>query len=861
MNSRREWGKHAFVKKLSFVAFVFVAGLAGADDPKIDFNVLTSRCVGPNTMSGRIADLSVFGPDPRTFYVAAATGGLWRTDNQGMTFTALFKEGPQNWGAVAVAPDNRDIVYAGSGEASSRNSVGWGEGLFKTEDGGKTWKKLGLAESYNIGRIAVHPKDNKVALVAATGPVWKRGGERGIFRTEDGGKTWVPVIKGDEWTGGIDIAFNSAKPNEVLAATWQRRRFPYNFQSGGPGSALYRSTDAGKTWKKVTKGLPPGPLGRIGLSWGVNKSNVVMATIERPPNGDLTRMSPDGSEASGGIFRSEDGGQSWRRMNLFNPRAFYFSIPRIDPSDDQVVYIPGVDLHKSTDGGRTVRNMNADPHSDYHAYWIDPKDPSHMIAGTDGGLYQTRDGGENWMLHDQLALGQFYAVTYDMRKPYWVYGGLQDNNSWGGPTQTVRGGVGAQEWRAVAGGDGFHFQVDWEDNTTYLAESQGGAISRGDFVSGIGGGGARPPGDSRRFNWSTPFIMSPHSPKTIYVGNNQLWRSVNQGKASTAIRPELTTNNPEKMKVGFGGVTPESTSAEHHCTIITISESPNKQGLIWVGTDDGNVQVTNDEGKTWTNVTKNIKGVPAETWVSCVFASRKDPNVAFVTFDGHRTGDFKPYIFKTEDMGKTWTPIMAGLPESQSVYTVCQGINNDHFLMCGTEGGLYFSLDQGLTWTKYNGSDFPNVRVDDIVIHPRDLDAVIATHGRAIWLVNISALDQMATTRDAMIFKPQNVLFLGRQTGGGDRVTHYRFPNPRFAVEVYFYLREAPKSKPKVMLRELTGQTLRSMDVDAKAGLNKVQIPLTPTKGDKTYNVVLSVGDKEYISGFTVEDVSLKLSE
>jgi len=795
-------------------------------------------------------------------YVAAASGGLWKSENQGMTFTPLFQQnGAMSLGSVACAPDDPNIVYLGTGEASSRNSAGWGDGLYKSEDGGKNWKKLGLDKSLQIGRIAVNPKNHNLVFVAATGNLWGAGGDRGLYRSEDGGKTLVPVIKGDDNTGAIDVIINPNKPNEMLAAMWQRRRWAYNFNSGGPGSALYRSTDSGKTWKKVAKGLPPGPLGRIGLTWSVSKPNVVMATVERPPNGDLAQVNPDGSEVSGGLFRSEDGGESFKRVNLYNPRPFYFSIPRIDPSNDQIVYVPGVDLSRSLDGGKTVRAFSSRPHSDYHAYWIDPKDGAHMFAGTDGGLYETRDNGETWMLHDSLPIGQFYAATFDMRKPYWVYGGLQDNNSWGGPTQSVRGGIGAWEWRAVNGGDGFHFQVDWEDNTTYYTESQGGAVTRGDFVSGIGGGGARPPGEARRFNWSTPIVLSPHSPKILYVANNQLWRSVTGGRNWTAMSPDLTTNNPAKMRIGEGSVTPESTSAEHHCTIITVGESAVKQGTIWTGSDDGQVQVTADDGKTWTNVTKNIPGVPEGTWVSRVTPSNFDANRCYVTLDGHRNGDFKPYVFVTEDLGKTWKSISNNLPGDRSVYVITEGLKNESFLMVGTEMGLFMSVDGGDSWKQYLGGTFPNVRVDDIKIHTRELDAVVATHGRAIWVINVSAMEQLNTSRPVSLFKPQNVLFLGRRTGGGDEVTHFRLPNPQFAGEVYFFCKKKPIQKPRLILKEMTGQVLRNVEVDAVAGLNKVSMNVVPAKGDKTYIVELLVDGIPYQTGLTVEDVSAKLAE
>lgn len=841
-----------------FLSVAVFGTTASAQTNSSFFDALTARSVGPTNMGGRIADIAVYEADPRIFYVASASGGVFKTTNAGMSYEAQFQqETSMSLGAIAVSATNPDIVWAGTGEANSRNSTAWGDGVYKSTDGGKTWKNMGLKTSRHIGSIVVDPKNPDVVFVGALGNLWAGGGERGLYKTTDGGKTWTTSLKTDGDTGIIEIIQNPKNNRELFAGTLQRRRMPYNFISGGPGSGLWKSTDAGQTWRKITKGLPPGNWGRTGMDYFFDNPKEMVLSVERPVTGDL--KSNNNPETSGGLFRSSDGGESWTRVNLINPRAFYFSIPRFDTKDKNQIWIPGVELHVSKDGGRTVRTTNVDVHADWHSFWVNPKDANHIIAGVDGGVYVSRDRGITWEMHDRMSLGQFYGITFDMRKPYWVYGGLQDNGSWGMPTQTVRGFTGPWDAVSLSGGDGFHVQVNPNDHRWVFSESQGGAVQRINQETGQGGS-ARPTGTGLRFNWSTPIILSSWNPEIVYIGSNRVHRSTNNGTSYTAISPDLTTNNPDKLKVGLGSVSPESTSAEVHCTIITISESARQQGIIWAGTDDGNVQVTQDDGLTWTNVTPGVEtGLPKGTWVSRVTASKYAAGRCYVTFDNHRWGDFKPYVFMTEDFGKTWKRIDAGIPDIESCYVIKEGVQNDSLLYLGTEMGLYFSLDRGATWSKFK-SNFPAVSVHDLAVHPRDLDLVVGTHGRSIWTINVSALESLTTSnldRSTFLCPPAPVYLLGRTRGDGHDTTHYRIPNSQPNITVFFNLKKAPTVKPTVTIQTAGGQPITSLDGEMKAGLQAVRFPSRNLgAGTRELRVVLKIGDIEQVTMVKVEDIS-----
>ena len=819
---------------------------------------LIPRSIGPTTVGGRIMNICVYEKEPRIYFVATASGGLWKTENAGITFKPIFdREGSISLGAVAVNPNDPNIIWVGTGEQSSRNSVAWGDGVYKSTDGGKTWKNMGLVETRHISKIVLDPKNPDIAYVGALGRLWGDNPERGVYMTTDGGKTWEQTLKVDEKTGCIDLAMDPKNPRVMLAAMWQRRRYPYDFVSGGPGSGLFKSNDSGRTWKKITQGVPAGPLGRIGISFYRNDPHIVTATIEYKPGAEEKRPRDGGQTArrGGGTFRSTDGGETWTMVNTLNPRPFYFSMPVQDPVDEKRIYIPSDQIDYTDDSGKTFKVMQTSIHPDFHAWWIDPKDNNHMIVGNDGGVYTTFDRGGAWMHNNSLPIGQFYAVAVDMRKPYWIYGGLQDNGSWGVPTQTQHGGVAFFDSVGVGGGDGFHAQVDPTDWATVYTESQGGAFGRYDLRGNPTGRVTVPRGAGNRFNWSTPFIISPHNPRTLYLGGHKLFKSVDRGAHWKAISPDLTTDDKSKQKAGQLSVTPENTGAEMHCTIITISESPTKEGLIYVGTDDGLVHVTQDGGVTWTNLTRNIPGLPRNTWCSRVLASKWEENRVYATFDGHRSNDFKPYVFVSEDLGKTWKSLASGLPDYDNVYVIREGEKNSNLLYLGSEMSLRVSLDLGATWTRFR-TEFPTVAVHDLLVHPRDLDLVIGTHGRSLWTLDVTGLEALDVDAmkisDVILAKPQNILLLGRQPNqawNGDFVSQVRNSQP--GTRIQYWLKAAAKT---VSLKVLTpaGEEISELDATSVAGLNV--IPWASGRvaaGD--YRVVLTVDGKTYTTSVKVE--------
>ena len=814
---------------------------------------LAPRCVGPTTMGGRVTDISVYEKEPRIFYVASASGGIWKTENGGISFTPEFQhEDTSNIGAVAVCQTNPDLVWVGTGEGTSRNSTGYGHGIYKSTDGGKTWTNMGLLGTYHFSRIVIDPRNCDTVYAGALGMLWGPNQDRGIFKTTDGGKTWKKLLYVNDKTGVADLAIDPSNPRVLLAAMWEHIRYPYNFISGGGGSGLYKSVDGGATWYQVHRGLPKTAVGRIGISYMRHNPKVVVATVE----------AKDGI----GTYRSTDGGESWTKLSSLNPRPFYFSIPRQDPNDLNRIYVPAVSLHYSDDGGKTFRAMRESVHVDHHAMWIDPSDSNHMIIGEDGGVAQTRDRGATWEHLNYMPIGQFYVATYDMRKPYWVYGGLQDNGCWAGPTQSTRGGVAYFDFYGIGGGDGFHVQVDPDDWTTVYSESQGGALQRLDQK--YGGGkfiAPRPPkGEKYRANWNTPFIISQYNPHTLYFGGNRLHKSVDRGETWHAISPDLSGNDPNKQKPGEGSVSPEDTGAETYDTIITIGESPMKQGLLWVGTDDGKVQMTQDDGEHWADVTNNIKDLPPFTWVSRVTPSRFVEGRAYATFDGHRSNDYKTYVATTEDYGKTWKWITAGLATSEPCYVIKEGLHNPDLLFLGTETGLYVSFDRGASWMKYKNADWPTVPVYDLDIQPREDEMVIATHGRSIWILPIGPIDELTKDnmqKDVYFAKPSNVYAFGRMTGSewdGDRV--WNSPNTQPGTLFAYYLKKDMPGDAKITITDASGDSsISDTTGTCKAGLNTVRwnarargrvIPA----GD--YRVTLKVGGKEYYQTLHVEDVT-----
>jgi photosystem II stability/assembly factor-like uncharacterized protein len=711
---------------------VLVAGAAfGADvDPAL-LAGMKARAIGPAGMSGRIAAIDAVESDPATVFVGAATGGVWKSVNGGLTWEPVFdKEPVAAIGAVAIFQANPAIVWVGTGEGNVRNSASVGNGVYRSTDGGHTWKHLGLDGSERIARIVLHPDDPDVAWVAALGREWGENPERGVFKTDDGGATWKKVLYVDERTGAADLAIDPASPNTLLAAMWQFRRWPFFFRSGGPGSGLFASHDGGATWKKRQEedGLPKGPLGRIGVAYCRTRPNVVYALVE--------------AETSA-LIRSEDGGRTFTTVNdkpNVAPRPFYYADIRVDPDWPNRVYSLDYDVRVSDDGGRTFASLPAckDIHGDYHAMWIDPRHPDHFLLGDDGGVGESRDRGRTMRFVANLPLAQFYHIAVDGESPYNVMGGMQDNGSWHGPSSTWEdGGIRSHRWVVVGGGDGYDVQADPGDPLTGYAMSQGGALVRWDQRTGVQRPIKPPQGDGAklRFNWNTGLALDPFTPGTVYYGSQFLHRSTDRGDTWTTISPDLTSNNPEwQRQDDSGGLTTDVTAAENYCTILAIAPSPRERGVIWVGTDDGRIQLTRDGGATWTSVEANVKGVPANTWIPHIKASRFDAGEAFVVFDDHRRSNWTPYVYRTADYGKTWTSLATPELRGWALVVEQDAVKRD-LLFLGTEFGLYVSLDGGKRWLPFRHG-VPTVSVMDIAEQERDGDLVLGTHGRSALIID-----------------------------------------------------------------------------------------------------------------------------
>ncbi|MBA3725004.1 MAG: hypothetical protein H0W86_00795 [Armatimonadetes bacterium] len=764
--------------------FVFAICSAQVTTEELIAN-LKFRGIGPATMSGRIADIDVDPKDTATVYIATASGGVWKTTGGGVVWTPIFDDQPAaSIGCVQVSRADSNIVWVGSGESNNRNSSAWGNGVYVSADAGKTWRNVGLTESQQIARIVTHPKDPKKAWVAAIGPLWSTGEERGVYMTEDGGTTWTKTLYIDESTGATELVIDPKNPKVLYAGMYERRRFPYTFRSGGKAGGVFKSTDGGKKWKRLSGGLPTGETGKIGLAVSPKNSRTIFALVEGTA----------GEKGEDGLYRSDDAGKSWKKFGRFNSRPFYYYELAVDPNDENHLYSTSTQLMESKDSGATWRPVRASLHVDYHAVWIDPANSKHMWVGNDGGAGVSWDGGQTWRHMGAIVGAQFYSVGYDLAYPYHVYGGLQDNGSWGGPSQSRNlAGIANYDWYRVGGGDGFHVQIDWLDNETVYSESQGGAIGRLNKRTGASAFiRPRPPqGETYRFNWSSPIVLSPHNPRIVWFGGNKLFKSIDRGDNWRVAGPDLTTNDPEKQKK-MAGLSPENTGAENHCTIITISESPRIPGNVWVGTDDGLVQVSQNDGYGWTNVTANIPGVPKNTWVSRVEASKHKLERCYATFDGHRSGDMRPYIFVTEDFGKTWSSIAANMPMG-SVYVIEEDAVNENLLFAGTEFGVFVSTDRGKVWTRWK-SDLPTVAVHDIAVHPREREIILATHGRGMFIAPVEPLQQ-ATTKvlqeDLALFDMVDaVRWTSDRSGGyGDGQGWFWGRNPPAGARITYYLK------------------------------------------------------------------------
>ncbi|MGD8869336.1 MAG: hypothetical protein PVI01_17080 [Gemmatimonadales bacterium] len=792
------------------------------------FGGLRARSIGPAVMSGRIAAIDAVAEAPLTIYVGSASGGVWRSKDGGLQFEPVFDDHTMSIGAIRVDPSNPDVVWVGTGETWVRNSVSVGDGVYKSTDGGGTWEHMGLEDTERIARIEVDPLDGDVVYVCATGHLWDANVERGVFRTTDGGATWEKVLYIDESTGCSDLSMDPHAPNVLYAGMWEFRRWPYFFNSGGPGSGLYRSIDGGDTWQELTNGLPDGEKGRIAVAVSPPRSSRVYALVE--------------AEGTA-LYRSDDMGASWEEMNTsmnIESRPFYFAYIVPDPVDPDRIYKPGYLLTVSNDGGKSFTSpfsssgfSGGDVHSDHHAFWVNPTNNEDLILGTDGGVYFSYDHGGSWRLSKAIPVSQFYEVTYDMEIPYNVYGGLQDNGTWVGPSRGS-GGIMARDWEVINGGDGFHVFVDPSDPDFVYVEYQGGSVSRLQRSTGETKDikpYAEEGEEKLRFNWNAPMHVSATNLGTLYLGAQYLYRTRDRGDSWDRISPDLSTDDPEKQKQEeSGGLTIDNTTAENHTTIVTISESPVNATVIWVGTDDGNLQVTRDDGADWTNVVGNIDGLPEATWVSHVEASRHAEATAYVTFDGHRTGDMTTYVYRTDDFGRTWEPLATEEIEGYA-HVIKEDLENPDLLFLGTEFGLYISVDHGRSWARF-ANDLPRVAVHDLALHPREQDLIIGTHGRGIWILDditpLRALTTEVLESDVALLPTRpNVQYIGGGMAWFSGNDEFVGRNPSTAASiVYYQKRRHIFGDMKVEIYDADGELIREIPAGKLRGINRVDWPM-----------------------------------
>ncbi len=845
----------------SALALSLVAALPAAaqDSELVDqwIDALEWRSIGPANMSGRVTDVEGLPSPSKTFYVAAAAGGIWKTTNNGVTYRPVFQnERVVSLGDIAIAPSDPDQIWAGTGEEDSRNSISPGGGIYKSVDGGLTWELKGLEATEHIGRIQVHPDDPDVVFVAALGALWRTNPERGLYRTTDGGDTWELVNFVSDRAGFVDVKFHPRDPDVLFATSWERQRGPYYLESGGPGSALWKSTDGGDSWEKVEGGgLPETMLGKMNVAFAPSYPRVMYLMVEA--------AAPEGSDEDNlnGLYRSDDGGETWERVNTFNSRPFYYSEVVVDPADPDRVYFSS--LRFSEDGGRTMRNMAQAVHVDFHAIWVDPNDPERIVLGNDGGIAVSFDRGGNYWFPNVIPLGQFYNISYGMEVPYTVCGGLQDNYTWCGPSRKASGDITNHDWFRVSGGDGFVSQQDPRYPELVYSESQGGNMGRSNLKTGERDSFDRPdwrtsyreyqdsiallwpdlsepvPEEHRariedlqaqatadslalqlRYNWNTPYFLSPHDPDVIYAGANRVLKSDWRGDDMYPISPDLTRADPEKIAISTettGGITPDVTGAETFATITSLAESPMVAGLLYAGTDDGNLWVSPDAGGEWMELTDATGDlVPDGTYVSRIEASKHVQDRVYVTYDNHRRGDFTPYVLVSENRGRSFRSISSDLPTGKPdfVHVVREDHVNPNLLFVGTDVGAYVSVDRGNSWKRFM-TGLPTVPVHDLQIHPREGEIIAGTHGRSIWIADIKPLQQLpgvTTDADVHLFEPAPAFQYGTSPTGGEFTAQHYFiaNNPQYGATFTYWLGQDLEERAEIAVLDDDGEELWS---------------------------------------------------
>lgn len=801
---------------------------AGAQQVAITTDDMVSilpREIGPAVSGGRVHDVESIPSNPSLLYVATASGGIWRSENRGHTWTNLTDHLPvSTFGDIALAPSNPSIIYAGTGEQNNRQSTSWGNGVYRSDDGGDTWRHLGLDNTRHIGEVQIHPTNPQIAWVAALGNLWAPSEDRGVYRTMDGGQSWEKVLYVDEFTGAVDLVVDPQNPMNVYAGMYQRQRRAFGFNGGGPGSGLYKSTDGGTTWAEMTNGIPAGDKGRIGLAISASNPRVVMALVETADRNTQ------------GTYRSEDGGATWNRMSGNNGRPMYYSHIYVDPTNDMRIYTMATNAAVSEDGGRTFTSVADDPtydvgvHLDHHTMWINPSDPDHFYMAGDGGLHETYDRGLNFRKINNYVSSQAYAVGVDMRTPYRVYTGLQDNHSFAAPNENRRwAGIVNDDWQQVGFSDGMYWQPNWFDTTQAYGSSWAGNYFRTDTRTGdiIGITPQEGPGESFRWDFAAPMMASRHNPNVVYVGAQFLFRSANRGSSWTQtvdLSRGIDSDTMTIMGVAVGDITISANDGvSGFGTIVTLSESPLDPAILWVGLDDGNLQVSRDAGASWTEVSRNVSGVPNGTLVSRVAASHAAPGTAWAAFDGHRDGNFDPYIYRTTDFGQSWTAVHSGLP-SGSVLSLAEHPDNTAVIFAGTEHGVFVSTNTGQSWARVPNT--PTTAYDDLIIHPRDKDLVMGTHGRGIWVMDdtgpIAEWTQSVVASDAHLFSvPSREIFVYWKDTSYRGMAEYAGVNPPNGVEITYRL-GAGSGPATLRVHNEDGQLVRTIQVPSTPGTHRV---------------------------------------